>query len=90
MCNLACAGLRGDKGNQGRRTESDKEVNPYKHMESKDTKRGREIKRIWRRELTIRLSAGGKTLEMEESETGGGDGILRWALSPLHDFHSAC
>lgn len=43
--NLACAGPRGDKGNQGSKTEPDKEANPYKHMESKDTKRGREIKR---------------------------------------------
>lgn len=68
MCDLARAGQRGDKG---RRTEPDKEVNPYKHMESKDTKRGRERKRTRRREPTIRLSAGGKTLEMGESGTGG-------------------
>lgn len=45
MCNLVRAGLRGNSGNQGRRTEPDKQVTPYKHMESRDTKRGREIKR---------------------------------------------
>lgn len=57
-------------------------------MESKDTKRGREIKRTGKRELTIRLLAGGKTLETGESGTEG-DGILSWALASLHDFHSA-
>lgn len=84
MRNLAWTDLKGDIREEGQ--SQIKRLIPT-NMESKDTKRG-DLKRTGGREPTIRLSAGGKTLETGESGTGG-DGILRPALSLLHDFHSA-
>lgn len=88
MCNLARAGRAGNDGNQGRRTEPDKEVNPYKHMESKDTKRQGNKEDLKKRAGNQAL---GRRKNTENGRIGnwGEDGILRRALSPLHDFHSA-